>query len=149
MKHAGTGDTCEKGKVMVFLRMSFRDLCIVTVSLPLISLLICFVTAYVFQYDDIHETHCRVYNIIPSISAVTGVSPQRYLWRISVALHMGPRIAIALVSKTFYDNLVINYKGQESSRAKILNTLCHWLNCIEIAALCGVTYISNRENYRK
>ncbi|KAK1138083.1 hypothetical protein K0M31_002570 [Melipona bicolor] len=44
--------------------------------------------AYIFQQDDIHETHCRVYNVLPSISAIT-----------------------------------------------------------EVAALCGVTYISNRENY--
>lgn len=47
-------------KTMVYFMISFRQLCIVTVSLPLCALLICFVTAYIFQPDDIHETHCRV-----------------------------------------------------------------------------------------
>lgn len=27
--------------------------------------------------------------------------------------------------------------------------VCYWLNLTEVGALCGVTYISNRENYRK
>jgi hypothetical protein len=47
-------------KTVVYFMISFRQLCVVTVSLPLCALLICFVTAYIFQPDDIHETHCRV-----------------------------------------------------------------------------------------
>ena len=47
-------------KTIVYFMISFRQLCVVTVSLPLCALLICFVTAYIFQPDDIHETHCRV-----------------------------------------------------------------------------------------
>jgi len=39
---------------------SFHELCVVTALLPLVTLFTCFVTAYVFQYDDVHETHCRV-----------------------------------------------------------------------------------------
>lgn len=31
---------------------------------------------------------------------------------------------------------------------RLLN-LCYWLSIAEVAALCGVTYISNRENYCK
>ncbi len=44
-----------------------------------------------------------MYNVVPSISAVTGISPGRYLWRIVVALHLGPR---ALVVATFYNFLL-------------------------------------------
>jgi len=47
-------------KSSVYLVLSFRRLCLATVGLPLVSLLFCFVTAYIFQQDDIHETHCRV-----------------------------------------------------------------------------------------
>lgn len=47
-------------KQAVHMIISFRKLCLVTVALPMTSLLICFVTAYIFQRDDIHETHCRV-----------------------------------------------------------------------------------------
>lgn len=135
-------------KCSVYLAVQFRKLCMATVSLPLIALLVCFVTAYIFQQDDIHETHCRVYNIIPSISAITGVSPQRYLWRISIALHIGPRIAIAIVYRSYYHRIL---EAVEDLPKKILGfrllNLCYWLNIAEVAALCGVTYISNRENY--
>lgn len=47
-------------KSSVYLALSFRKLCLATVGLPLVSLLFCFITAYTFQQDDIHETHCRV-----------------------------------------------------------------------------------------
>ena len=54
-------------KNSVYLAIPFRKLCITTVVLPLVSLIICFVTAYIFQQDDIHETHCRVSMKLPSI----------------------------------------------------------------------------------
>ncbi|TDG39086.1 hypothetical protein AWZ03_014490, partial [Drosophila navojoa] len=126
---------------------SFHEICVVTALLPLLTLFTCFVTAYVFQYDDVHETHCRVYNIIPSISAITGVSPQRYFWRFSIALHIGPRIPIAFVYKNYYRAQLTRLAPSLVPKTSWLITLILVLNCIEIAALGGVTYISNRENY--
>ncbi|XP_044258655.1 post-GPI attachment to proteins factor 2-like [Tribolium madens] len=131
---------------IVHYMLSFKHLCLVTVTCPLLALIICFITAYIFQPDDIHETHCRVYNIIPSISAITGISPQRYLWRISVAFHIGPRFIIAAVHKSYHLNL-INVSSKHHDKAKWWLNLAFWLNVLEIGSLCGVTYISNRENY--
>ncbi|KAK0183158.1 hypothetical protein PV327_001225 [Microctonus hyperodae] len=132
----------------IHLSISFRKLCIATACLPLATLLICFVTAYIFQQDEIHETHCRVYNVLPSISAITGVSPQRYLWRISIALHIGPRLIIATVYYAYYRKVLktIDDLSKKIVGCRVLN-LCFWLNIAEIASLCGVTYVSNRENY--
>lgn len=64
--------------MIVHVMAGFREVCLVTAALPLATLLCCFVGALMFQADEVHETHCRVFNIIPSISAITGVSPQRY-----------------------------------------------------------------------
>ncbi|XP_065156953.1 post-GPI attachment to proteins factor 2-like [Atheta coriaria] len=134
--------------VTVHYSVSFKKLCMVTVACPFFALVICFVTAYIFQYDDIHETHCRVYNIVPSISAITGVSPQRYLWRASVALHLGPRYIIAAVYRAYQQNL-INQNADYSvkTKANFWLDLAFWLNVVEVTALGGVTYISNLENY--
>ncbi|XP_049311605.1 post-GPI attachment to proteins factor 2-like [Bactrocera dorsalis] len=129
---------------------SFHQICVVTALLPLVTLFTCFVTAYVFQYDDVHETHCRVYNIVPSISAITGVSPQRYFWRLSIALHIGPRLPIAFVYKNFYRSMLANLQQRRPHlvpKADLMITLILILNLIEISSLGGVTYISNRENY--
>ncbi|EDW65635.2 post-GPI attachment to proteins factor 2-like [Drosophila virilis] len=126
---------------------SFHEICVVTALLPLVTLFTCFVTAYIFQYDDVHETHCRVYNIVPSISAITGVSPQRYFWRASIALHIGPRIPIAFVYKNYYRAQLARLAPSLVPKTSWLISFILVLNCIEIAALGGVTYISNRENY--
>ncbi|XP_063705686.1 post-GPI attachment to proteins factor 2-like [Culicoides brevitarsis] len=131
------------------LTIPFRKLCVGTLLLPLCSMFICFTTAYIFQSDDIHETHCRVYNIIPSISAITGISPQRYLWRISIAIHVGPRFLIAFAYRNFYNQTILTNAANISSMTtvkRLINTL-FYLSIIEIIALTGVTYISNKENY--
>lgn len=47
-------------RMFVPLIVSFRDICVVTASLPLVTLTVCFVTAYIFQSEEIHETHCKV-----------------------------------------------------------------------------------------
>ncbi|EDW00120.1 post-GPI attachment to proteins factor 2-like [Drosophila grimshawi] len=137
----------EQPTIAIHYLASFHEICVVTALLPLITLFTCFVTAYVFQYDDVHETHCRVYNIVPSISAITGVSPQRYFWRFSIALHIGPRIPIAFVYKNYYRAQLARIAPALVPKTSWLITLILVLNCIEIAALGGVTYISNRENY--
>ncbi|EAT47494.1 AAEL001433-PA [Aedes aegypti] len=135
-------------RLAVHLIVSFRDICVFTLVLPLGTLFVCFVSAYVFQPEEIHETHCRVYNVIPSISAITGVSPQRYLWRISIALHIGPRIIIAFVYKNYYRALIreLNDLAQIKKATSLLR-IVHGLNIVEISALCCVTYVSNKENY--
>lgn len=137
-------------KIQIHLIAGFREICMVTAALPVVALFVCFVTSYVFQPDDIHETHCRVYNVIPSISAITGISPQRYLWRICIALHIGPRFAIAVVYRNYYRAQLCELTDKKLlTKGGCLIQLVYWLNLIEISSLCGVTYVSNRENYRK
>ena len=44
-----------------------------------------------------------MFNVVPSISAVTGISPGRYLWRVVIAFHLGPRL---LIVSTYYHFLL-------------------------------------------
>ncbi|CAG9827811.1 unnamed protein product [Diabrotica balteata] len=132
----------------VHYRLSFKQVCLITVSFPFLALIFCFITAYIFQYDDIHETHCRVFNIVPSISAITGISPQRYIWRISIAFHVGPRLIISAVYRAYHLTLINPLAQKEVQlKAQFWLNVAFWLNVIETGSLCGVTYISNRENY--
>lgn len=96
-------------------------------------------------YVRIIEIFLQVYNVIPSISAITGVTPQTYMWRMAVAFHVGPRMVIAQV---YYNYFISQISKDGGSTNYLFINLCYWLNLIEIAAICGVTYISNRENYR-
>ncbi|CAO1417188.1 unnamed protein product [Diamesa hyperborea] len=130
-------------------KVSLRVICLVTLFLPLGGLFICFVTGYIWQAEEIHETHCRVYNIIPSISSITGISPQKYLWRLCIALHISPRIIIAFVHRNYIKHHILSKIKNQNDYAKAnrLVTILHWLNLIEVSALAGVTYVSNKENY--
>lgn len=78
------------------------------------------------------------------------MSPQRYFWRISIALHVGPRFIIAICYKSYYVYLLQCIKDSVvHAKATWLMNLAFWLHIIEITSLCGVTYVSNRENYSK
>lgn len=46
--------------LVIHYSISFKKVCLLTVSCPFLALVICFITAYLFQANDIHETHCRV-----------------------------------------------------------------------------------------
>ena len=50
----------------------------------------------------------QVFNVVPSISAVTGISPGRYLWRMVIAFHLGPRL---LIVSTYYHFLLTFLEG--------------------------------------
>ena len=40
--------------------------------------------------------------MIPSISAVTGISPGRYLWRVVIAFHIGKKIIFFIFSESYF-----------------------------------------------
>lgn len=83
------------------------------------------------------------------MSAITGISPQRYVWRIGVALHSTPRLLLASVYYSYYNRLIKNVKDESKSLYQSVITFNYWFHVTEIMALVGVTYISNKENYRK
>lgn len=86
-------------KTAVYFMISFRQLCIVTVSLPLCALLICFVTAYIFQQDDIHETHCRV-----SIYTYICIYPSLNTRKCSLKIDLFCMLYVIFVGLTSHDS---------------------------------------------
>ena len=59
---------------------------------------------YSFIYlQEATYTHCEVFNISPSISASIGsFSPQKYVWKLVIGLHSGPRIFFALLTRSYF-----------------------------------------------
>ncbi|KAG4080046.1 hypothetical protein HA402_006358 [Bradysia odoriphaga] len=133
---------------VIHFMVSLRQICLIVAAIPLVTLFLCLIYAIVFQFEDVHETHCRVFNIIPSISAITGISPQRYFWRISVAIHIGPRFGLIACYRSHYNCILDKIQDEIiKKKARLLATIVFWSHTIELSALCGVTYVSNRENY--
>ena len=88
-------------------------------------------------------------NYVPSISGITGVSPQRYVWRICIALHSTPRFVVGFAYYNYYMARMNVVAEKHCTLFRRLVNLNFWFYTIENAGLVGVTYIANVENYRK
>ncbi|KAJ8298265.1 hypothetical protein KUTeg_024796 [Tegillarca granosa] len=131
----------------VLLSINFRRIAIVTVSLPAFSLFYCFVTGIIFRFDEVNETVCKAQNVVPSISAVTGITPQAYVWRICIALHCAPRFAVGFMYYNYYKARMHLVSKKYHGLFLQLLRFNFWFYTIENSCLVGVTYISNKENY--
>lgn len=86
------------------------------------------------------------WNFLPSISEATGrLSPQRYVWRIFIALHATPRLAIAagyykMHCGIFGGNAMVSIYLHLTKAAYILHVT-------EILSLVGLSFISSTEDY--
>lgn len=146
-KKGGKGDVAEGSEAGDLYRVDFRRFGLVTVSLPLCSLIFCFFSAVIFQFDAVNETVCDVRNTIPSISAITGVTPQRYVWRVCIALHCAPRFAIGFLYWNYFMQRSCHVAASRVSLYRRLVRLAFWVYTIENGCLVGVAYVSNVENY--
>ena len=89
----------------------------------------------------------QVRNYLPSISAaIGGFTPQRYIWRVSIALHSAPRFMIACMYYNFFTSYQISYKP---TLYKFFSGLASFLHILENFALVMLTYVSSTENYSK
>ncbi|EEC18127.1 post-GPI attachment to proteins factor 2-like [Ixodes scapularis] len=131
----------------VLLRVKVLNLAYLTVALPLFTLVFCFATSMLFQYTAVNTTVCKVYNFCPSVSAITGISPQRYVWRTGVALHTGPRLLLASLYPRYYSRRALLVEAPRRPLFLRLARANYLLHLTEALSLVGVTYVSNRENY--
>lgn len=126
----------------------FTKYAIITVSLPAVSLCYCFWSAYLFRNGrEINDTDCNVTNTVPSVSAVTGIRPQAYIWRICIGLHSTPRFFVGFMYYNYYSKSVPHIKKSLQGFYKFLLKLCFCLYTVECSCLLAVSCISNKENY--
>ncbi|GFO47549.1 post-gpi attachment to proteins factor 2-like [Plakobranchus ocellatus] len=123
---------------------TFAMLCL---TLPATALVICFVTGFLFRFEEVNETMCGVKNYIPSISAVTGITPQTYLWRTCIGLQSAPRLAVCFFYYNQYRNKMHQVAPHRLSLFQKLIRVNFWLNFVENSCLILVAFITNRENY--
>ncbi|KAI0212481.1 Post-GPI attachment to proteins factor 2 [Lamellibrachia satsuma] len=129
----------------VLFHVSTRFLSLGTVFLPTFAFFTCVALSIIYDYEPSTRTHCKVRNYLPSISAaIGGFTPQRYIWRICIALHCWPRFLGAIVYRNYY----LSYQVYEWRLVyNLLANLACLLNIVENFALVTLTYISSSENY--
>lgn len=131
----------------VVLRIPFTRFGLITVGLPAFSMLYCFLSAYLLDREGINDTDCNVTNTIPSASAVTGIKPQAYVWRICIGLHSAPRFFVGIMYYNYYKQFSYNIEQKYRWIYYKLIHLVFWLYTIECSCLLAVSCISNKENY--
>lgn len=80
---------------------------------------------------------------------MTGVTPGAYVWRICIALHSTPRFAVGFMHYNNYKNRIQYINEKYRGLYQILIRINFWIYAIENFCLVAVTFISNKENYRK
>ncbi|RUS78833.1 hypothetical protein EGW08_013418 [Elysia chlorotica] len=146
----GTVDGQPKKQVQVnnvIFNLDMWTYAILCTIFPASSLIICFLTGFFFRFDEVNATMCGVQNYIPSISAVTGITPQTYLWRTSIGLQAAPRLSVCFFYYNQYRNKMHQVAPHRLAWFQILVRLNFWLNFIENCCLILVAFITNRENY--
>jgi len=91
------------------------------------------------------QSHEAVWNFLPSISAATSGTPQRYVWQICVALHCTPRFLIAKGYHSLHRSLFL--RTTSLFNFANLAKLAFFLHVVEIGALVGLSFISSTDNY--
>jgi len=129
---------------MGMLRIRFQVVAIVVALLPLLSLASCVLLSILLHWDEVTSTHCRVPNYLPSLSAAVGdKTPQRYIWRIGIALHCCVRFIIPFIYRVFYRDAI----QHSSVLLHQMASIACFMNIVENISLLVMTYVSSKENY--
>ncbi|XP_067663213.1 post-GPI attachment to proteins factor 2-like isoform X2 [Haliotis asinina] len=129
----------------VHFKVSLATLGKIVCSLPIFATCFCVIWSVIFNFESSTKTHCGVPNFLPSISAAIGdLTPQRYVWRVCIALHCSPRFMVAIAYYSYHTSIHV---GQRNELYKTLAALCTFLHICENLALIGLTYVSSTENH--
>lgn len=124
-----------------YFRISFGKFAFATVALPLFAFIFCILWSLLFFFDESTGTHCSVKNWLPSISAAIGnYQPQRFVWQISILLHILPRLLISYQYFRYYNEVI------RINRRPIAYTACLF-NVVENFALLGLSLWTSLRDY--
>lgn len=125
------------------IKIPVKKLSLFTVSLPLLAFIVCVLITMYKDFESANNTHCKVPNVFPSISASIGnYEPQRTIWRLAIYSHAPIRFFIIYLRWEYYRSII------SQSCAFVVN-LAVSLNIIENLTLLGLTHWTSSQNYRK
>jgi len=120
------------------------------IGCPLAGLCLCLLLSLQYHFDTVNYTHCKVPNVIPSISACIGDhSPQQYVWRISVALMIGQRILDGFAYNGLFKHALSHRSGSSlplPAGYHLLRRAHLIIYTAEQGFLVLLSYISSKDN---
>ncbi|KAK2150078.1 hypothetical protein LSH36_424g00004 [Paralvinella palmiformis] len=135
----------EPRKPCIIFRLNGTLMSMGILSLPLIAFLLSVIISMIKDFEQSTATHCRVWNLFPSISAaISCCTPQRYIWRLLIALHTAPRFMIACMYYNHYMAFSVSGNGVLYQMMVAVNSLLHVLENI---CLLTLSFVMSHENY--
>ncbi|XP_065322265.1 post-GPI attachment to proteins factor 2-like isoform X1 [Gordionus sp. m RMFG-2023] len=141
-------------KNFIIVNINFFQFAILIAACPLITLFICIFISIYFHSETSTLTHCKVKNILPSLSAAFGdENPEKFIWQIGVAFHLGPRLYVGYLYKGLYNSLL---QEKYYTPSKIISKHYYYTNICrlatylyfqEIISLSILTYISSSDDF--
>ncbi|GMS88713.1 hypothetical protein PENTCL1PPCAC_10888 [Pristionchus entomophagus] len=129
------------------LSLPFRYIVYAVAALPSSALFLCILCALLLHYEEATTTHCGVENWLPSVSAaVSSFAPEKYIWRVLVGLHGGPRFILAFANMNFLLSSPLQ-PLQGTTMFKALCKIACGIHIIENVFLLLLTAISSNENH--
>lgn len=124
-------------------RLSLKKLLLFVVSFPLIGFITCVLVTMIKDFEKANNTHCKVPNVFPSISASIGnYQPQITMWETAIYIHAPFRFFIIHLRYKYYRTVIRN-------DLRVIVRLAVLLNIIENLSLLGITYWTSSLYYRK
>ncbi|CAH1646605.1 unnamed protein product [Spodoptera littoralis] len=115
--------------------------CYYVVSVPLFAFISCVVITMYKDFENANNTHCKVPNVFPSISASIGnYEPQSTIWKAAVYIHAPMRFYMLYLRWKYYRSVVLE-------SCVVIVKLAVFLNIIENFALLGLTHWTSSKNY--
>ncbi|XP_037870394.1 post-GPI attachment to proteins factor 2 isoform X2 [Bombyx mori] len=126
-----------------YFRISAK-VCFLTVSVPLVAFLCCVIITMVKDFEEANNTHCKVPNIFPSISASVGnFEPQ-----INLAVTLNVLENLSLLGLTHWTSSS-NYPYHESCFKTFIGASVFYmlLTCIMLSNCRRRSKLTNKEKY--
>ena len=128
-------------------------------SLPSFAFLFCIIYSFFHHYEWVTRTHCQVWNVAPSISgreykslfprhilhtaaSIGNFAPQKYVWKICIALHSAPRLLLCSLYHTQMRRVL-----SKSSVIQQLALISCSSNLVEVFSLLVLSVVPSVEDY--
>lgn len=123
--------------------LSFSKIAWFTVSLPFLGFIFCIIWSILYNFEKATETHCNVYNFLPSVSAAIGhYKPQKNVWEFTIAIQATIRAIVLYMYYRYYRETAYRW-------AKGITNFALLSYLLENAALVTLSFWSSNENYGK
>ncbi|XP_014214509.1 post-GPI attachment to proteins factor 2 isoform X2 [Copidosoma floridanum] len=90
--------------------LSFSKIAWFTVLVPFLSFVFCIIWSILYNFENATETHCNVYNFLPSVSAAIGhYRPQKTIWKAAITVQAMVRALVLYMYYQYYVETVYKW----------------------------------------